>query len=132
MARELIAPFPVFQALLKEAASNLKEFGANWFLTEELIRDAAIIRVNTTALSIPICVAVQLALVRLLEIWGIKPTAVTSHSSGEIAAAYAVGALSLRQAMAASYYRIIITADMSLRKESHKGAIMAVGIRKKE
>ncbi len=128
MARELIAPFPVFQASLEEAASYLKEFGANWSLTEELMRDAATTRVNTTALSIPICVAVQLALVRLLETWGIKPTAVTSHSSGEIAAAYAVGALSLRQAMAASYYRATMAADMSLRKESHKGAMVAVGV----
>ncbi len=128
MARELIAPFPVFQASLEEAAGYLREFGANWSLTEELMRDAATTRVNTTALSIPICVAVQIALVRLLETWGIKPTAVTSHSSGEIAATYAVGALSLRQAMAASYYRATMAADMSLRKESHKGAMVAVGV----
>ena len=92
------------------------------------MRDAATTRVNTTALSIPICVAVQLALVRLLETWGIKPTAVTSHSSGEIAAAYAVGALSLRQAIAASYYRAEMAADISLQKESHKGAMVAVGV----
>lgn len=54
--------------------------------------------------------AVQIALVRLLKSWGIKPAAVTSHSSGEIAAAYAVGALTLRQAMATAYYRAVLAA----------------------
>jgi acyl transferase domain-containing protein len=128
MARELIEPYPVFRASLEEAAGYLKEFGADWSLTEELMRDAATTRVNHTALSIPICVAVQIALVRLLKTWGIEPTAVTSHSSGEIAAAYTVGALSLRQAMAAGYYRAAMAADVSLRKGGPKGAMVAVGV----
>ena len=128
MARELIGPYPVFRASLDEAEDYLKEFGAEWSLVEELMRDAATTRVNTTALSIPICVAIQIALVRLLKTWGIEPTAVTSHSSGEIAAAYAVGALSLRQAMAAGYYRAALAADMSLRSEGPKGAMVAVGV----
>jgi acyl transferase domain-containing protein len=71
---------------------------------------------------------VQIALVRLLKTWGIEPTAVVSHSSGEIAAAYTVGALSLRQAMAAGYYRAAMAADISLRKGGPKGAMVAVGV----
>jgi acyl transferase domain-containing protein len=128
MAHELIEPYPVFRASLEEAAGYLKEFGADWSLTEELMRDAATTRVNLTAFSIPVCVAVQIALVRLLKTWGIEPAAVTSHSSGEIAAAYTVGALSLRQAMAAGYYRAAMAADMSLRKGGPKGAMVAVGV----
>ncbi|KAL9616277.1 MAG: hypothetical protein Q9160_008839 [Pyrenula sp. 1 TL-2023] len=128
MARELIEPYPVFRASLEEAAEHLQEFGAEWSLIEELMRDAASTRVNHTMLSIPVCVAVQIALVRLLKTWGIEPTAITSHSSGEIAAAYTVGALSLRQAMAVGHYRAAMAADMSLKKGSHKGAMVAVGV----
>lgn len=36
----------------------------------------------------PICTAIQIALVELLESFGIVPKAVVGHSSGEIAAAY--------------------------------------------
>lgn len=131
MARELIDVYPIFRATLDEAGCFVKEFGATWSLIEELMmRDASTTRVNTTALSIPICVAVQIALVRLLQTWGIEPTAVTSHSSGEIAAAYAVGALSLRQAMAVGYYRAAFAADMTKRSKGPKGAMVAVGLGK--
>nr|CAG8993141.1 Highly reducing polyketide synthase [Penicillium sclerotiorum] len=128
MARELIEPYPVVRETIDEANGYLKEFGADWCLMEELMRDAATTRVNQTAFSIPICVAVQIALVRLLKTWGIEPAGVTSHSSGEIAAAYAVGALNLRQAMACGYYRATMAADKSLRKAGAKGAMVAVGV----
>jgi acyl transferase domain-containing protein len=130
MARELAAPYPVVRATLDEAERILKELGADWSLTEELLaRDAATSRVHHTELSIPICVAVQVALVRLLKAWGIEPAAVTSHSSGEIAAAYAVGALDLRQAMAAAYYRGAMAWRMTQQKGSGmKGAMVAVGV----
>ncbi|KAL2142027.1 hypothetical protein VTI28DRAFT_1717 [Corynascus sepedonium] len=129
MGRELIEPYPVFKATLREADSYLKDFGADWSLSEELMRDAATTRVNQTALSISICVAVQIALVRLLKTWGITPAAVTSHSSGEIAAAYAAGALSLRQAMACAYYRSSHAAITP--RSGPKGAMAAVGVGEK-
>lgn len=53
----------------------------------------------------PICVALQICLVDLLSSWGIVPSSVASHSSGEIAAAYAAGALSFKEALGAAYYR---------------------------
>ncbi|KAJ6119127.1 hypothetical protein N7523_003407 [Penicillium sp. IBT 18751x] len=132
MARELIEPYPVFQATLCEAERHLRNFGADWSLTEELMRDAATTRVNHTGLSIPICVALQIALVRLLRSWCITPSAVTSHSSGEIAAAYTVGALNMRQAMAVAYYRAALAADKTLGGVSSgpKGAMVAVGVGK--
>ncbi|RDW76674.1 type I polyketide synthase [Aspergillus mulundensis] len=131
MGRELITPYPVFRATLDEAERYLNELGADWSLTEELSKDAGTTRVNDTGLSIPICVAVQIALVRLLKSWGITASAVTSHSSGEIAAAYTVGALSLRQAMAVAYYRAAMAADPTLRSaDGPKGAMVAVGVGK--
>ncbi|KAL2862548.1 uncharacterized protein BJX67DRAFT_296391 [Aspergillus lucknowensis] len=127
MGRELIAAYPVYEASLKEADEYVKAFGADWSVIEELSREEESSRINQVELSTPLCVAVQISLVRLLESWGIKPVAVTSHSSGEIAAAYAVGALSYRSAMAVAYHRAVLAGDKSLRGPT-KGAMIAVGM----
>lgn len=127
MGRELIVAYPIFKASLEEAESYLKDMGAGWSLLEELYRDPETTRVNETGLSIPICVALQISLVRLLRAWGVVPSAVTSHSSGEIAAAYTVGALSYRAAMAVAYYRAVMAADKRLRGPI-PGGMIAVGV----
>lgn len=61
--------------------------------------------VRTPEYSQPLSTALQIALVQLLKSFGIAPKAVVGHSSGEIAAAYAIGALSLESACKASYFR---------------------------
>ncbi|KAM5469274.1 Type I Iterative PKS [Microsporum audouinii] len=127
MGRELIAAYPLFKLSLKEADSYLRELGADWSLMEELGRDTTASRVNQTAFSIPICAAVQISLVRLLESWGVTPAAVTSHSSGEIAAAYAVGAISLRYAMGIAFYRSRLAAEIGLDGDI-RGGMLAVGL----
>ncbi|KAI1134071.1 putative FSP1 [Hypoxylon sp. FL0543] len=127
MGRELILAYPLFKKSLQEADGYLAQLGAGWSLLDELSRDAETTRVNETGLSIPICVALQISLVRLLRAWGVTPTAVTSHSSGEIAAAYTVGAISYQRAMAVAYYRAVLTADKSLRGPV-KGGMVALGL----
>lgn len=82
-------------------------------------------------LSPPLCTAVQISLVRLLASWGIIPTAVTGHSSGEIAAAYAAGALSFKSAMAVTYFR----GEVGLACQDKlvgKGGMIAVGLGSKD
>jgi len=74
-------------------------------MTDELMRDEATSRVSEIDLSQPMSVAIQLCLVDLLKYWGITPSAVTSHSSGEVAAAYAAGALSFKEALGVVYHR---------------------------
>lgn len=69
------------------------------------MRDKITTRVAEIQLSQPISVAIQLCLVDLPESWGIVPTAVTSHSSGEIAAAYVVKILSFKEALGVAYFR---------------------------
>lgn len=60
---------------------------------------------DSADLSQPICTALQVAMVDLLRTWNITPTAVVGHSSGEIAAAYAKGALTRHDAWAIAYHR---------------------------
>lgn len=91
------------------------------------MQDEKTSRVNDTNLSTPLCVALQLALTRLLESWGVTPDAMTSHSSGEIAAACAIGALSLKATMASVFFRGAMASGM-VTFVDHKGAMAAVGL----
>ena len=75
----------------------------------------------------PLTCSIQLALVQLLINWGIKPAAVTGHSTGEVAAAFAAGAISLEEAIVVTYFRGKINAEAVERKTSG-GAMMAVGL----
>lgn len=70
-------------------------------------------------------------MVDLLASWGVNPDSVTGHSSGEIAAAYATGALSLEDAMAVAYYRGVASSHMQ-QNATAKGAMMAVGMSKED
>ena len=56
-------------------------------ISAELSRDEKTSRVNRPEFSQPICTAIQIALVDLLESFGLRPSVVFGHSSGEIAAA---------------------------------------------
>jgi acyl transferase domain-containing protein len=62
-------------------------------------------RVHDTEIAQPLCTAVQIAIVDVLQEWGVSPAAVIGHSSGEIAAAYAAGAFSADVAITVSYFR---------------------------
>lgn len=120
----------VFAETLEEADKQLKELGAPWSLIEELSKPAAETRVNEAELSQPACTAVQVALISLLRSWGITPTSVTGHSSGEIAAAYTAGLLTFKAAIAASYFRG--QAAKQLTEKQKKGAMIALGVGKDE
>jgi acyl transferase domain-containing protein/NADPH:quinone reductase-like Zn-dependent oxidoreductase len=128
MGRELISSYPVFRDALVQAEGYLREFGATYSLMEELYQSEKTTRVNEAALGQPVCVAIQIALVRLLESWGVKPSAVTSHSSGEIASAYAAGALSFRSAMGVVFARGNLAADVAKYSTLGQGGMMAVGL----
>lgn len=84
-------------------------------------------RVGEWRLSLPICVALQLCLVRLLTSWGITPASVTSHSSGEYAAAYAAGALSFTQALQSVFLRVEAGVKY-IEQCGLQGGMLAVGL----
>lgn len=62
-------------------------------------------------------------MVNRLQRNGVEPGDVVGHSSGEIAAAYVSGTLSLKEALAYAYYRGFVTKDQSL-----EGGMAAVGL----
>lgn len=71
--------------------------------------------------------AMQIALVDLLASWNIQPSGLASHSMGEIAAAYAVGALSLAQAVGITLLRMDIFLKHKLHLSSG-GGMLAAGV----
>jgi acyl transferase domain-containing protein/NADPH:quinone reductase-like Zn-dependent oxidoreductase/ubiquinone/menaquinone biosynthesis C-methylase UbiE len=105
MGGDLVSMYPTFSSSLERADLVVRSLGADWSLTEELMKDEAISRINQASVSQPACTAVQLALVDLLSSFGIRPNKVVGHSSGEIAAVYAAGALSFESAMRVAYFR---------------------------
>ncbi|KAK3368030.1 hypothetical protein B0H63DRAFT_424209 [Podospora didyma] len=127
MGRELIKTHPVFADAIQRADKALRDVGADFSILEELSRDKKTTKVGLAHISQPICSAVQLALVDLLASFGIRPSAVTGHSSGEIGAAYAAGALEFDSAMAAAYYRGQSIIQLKKDHPGLKGSMMAVG-----
>ncbi|KAG6281496.1 Type I Iterative PKS [Claviceps purpurea] len=123
--------YKVFAAAMEIAEECLRELGAAWGLKEELVKPEADSFVNDAEISQPSCTAVQIALVALLKSWGINPAAVTGHSSGEIAAAYAAGFITLKTAMAVAFFRGK-AATALIRDQKQSGAMLAVGVSSEE
>ncbi|MWA07387.1 acyltransferase domain-containing protein [Actinomadura sp. LD22] len=92
MGTELADQSDVFAAALAEVEAALEPY-VDWSLTEEL--RGPLQRVDVVQ---PASFAVNVALARLWESFGVVPDAVVGHSQGEIAAAHVAGALPLEDA----------------------------------
>lgn len=66
-------------------------------------------------------------MVNIFSEWGLRPDTVVGHSSGEIAAAYAAGALTARSAIIAAFLRGIIAKDIT-----RSGAMAAIALGREE
>ncbi|KAL9110459.1 MAG: hypothetical protein Q9227_005003 [Pyrenula ochraceoflavens] len=129
MGRELLGRYPVYQNSLLDAGIYLKGLGCSWDPIEELSKGNDVTNVNDPQYSQTLCTVLQVALVDLLDTFGIRPSAVVGHSSGEIAAAYrfCVGALSRQAAWKVAYFRGLLAARL-VKVSKTKGSMMAVGL----
>lgn len=126
MGRDLLR-YAVFERSLCECEEYMAELGCQWQLRHELFKDNAQSRINRPEYSQPICTAVQVAIVDLLASFAIYPRAVVGHSSGEIAAAYCLGAISQKSAWRIAYYRGLFAATL-VRSDRPSGSMLSVNL----
>ncbi|KAL2063467.1 hypothetical protein VTL71DRAFT_5272 [Oculimacula yallundae] len=122
-----LTEFKVFAKAIDDGDEHLRSLGATWSLKSELAKPAEESRINVAEISQPACTAIQLALVMLLQSWGVSATAVVGHSSGEIAAAFTAGLVSFKTALTIAYFRGQAAARLNS-TQFKKGAMLALGI----
>ncbi|KAG6030078.1 Type I Iterative PKS [Claviceps sp. LM458 group G5] len=128
MGLELMG-FDVFRKSLEEASAyTMHVLGSPFDLLREMFRQDSESALSYPHLSQPATTAIQVALIDLFHSFGIDPKHVVGHSSGEIAAAYAGGAISRFGAWEVAYYRGMAAFSIPLRAPKLKGAMMAVGM----
>lgn len=127
MGRELIHDIPSFRDSIRQMDRTLRslDHAPLFSLEDTLLHCTDKGTISQPEVSQPLCTALQVAMVDLLATWGIFPSAVVGHSSGEISAAYACGALSMREAIIVAFYR-----GYACAKASHAppGGMAAIGL----
>ncbi|KAI0388598.1 putative polyketide synthase [Xylariaceae sp. FL0594] len=127
MGKELIQHNESFRCSIRSLDQHLRDVvvGATlaYSIEAELLKPTKDSSLHLASISQPVCTAVQLALVDALKAAGVTPSVVVGHSSGEIAAAYAAGALSASEAITVAHYRGVV-ADA----QKKEGSMAAIGM----
>ncbi|KAL8376833.1 hypothetical protein RB595_007791 [Gaeumannomyces hyphopodioides] len=126
MGLELLQSNDAFKSSIRSLDQHLQSIDGEkprYSIQEELKKAGKKSRISSAEFSQPLCTAVQIALVDTLKAAGVTPQAVVGHSSGEIAAAYAAGALTAGEAITAAHHRGAVTV-----KQEKPGAMAAIGL----
>ncbi|MFZ4831861.1 beta-ketoacyl synthase N-terminal-like domain-containing protein [Rouxiella sp. Mn2063] len=98
MASELMQQDAVFQKIMANKLAILKRY-ADVDISTLFNGEASPELINNTAITQPALIAVEIGVAELLMHYGIRPDWVMGHSLGEIAAAWAFGAFSTKDAL---------------------------------
>ena len=126
MGLDLLDSNPTFARSIRALDEHLRALPKDtpeWSIEGELRKPGKRSRVQKAEFSQPLCTAIQIALIDTLSSVGIQPDAVVGHSSGEIAAAYAVGGLTAGEAIMVAMYRGVVT-----KFSQRSGAMAAIGL----
>ncbi|GFF62126.1 putative acyl carrier protein [Aspergillus udagawae] len=125
MGKSLIERVKPFRQDILDMEATLKRLDdpPSWSISDELMKPGRETRMNETEITQPLCTALAVALVNQLRRWGLAATSVIGHSSGEIAAAYASGAITAEFAIILAYYR-----GLAAKQQEGKGAMVSVGL----
>ncbi|KAI1122100.1 hypothetical protein F5Y10DRAFT_287542 [Nemania abortiva] len=130
MGKALVQYFPSARAVFEELDNVLQSLPnpPHWSIVSEVTESRTTEHLQHPEFSQPLVTALQLAILDVLESWGIKATRVVGHSSGEIAAAYAAGFLSRANAIKAAFYRGLAAVKCRDNSIESKVGMLAVGL----
>ncbi|KAL9094793.1 MAG: hypothetical protein Q9165_003064 [Trypethelium subeluteriae] len=128
MGLNLCERFPVAREVIGRLDKTLRSLpnGPCWSAYDELTSPRSKSHIQLPEFSQPLVTILQIAILSVLESWGIEWCAVAGHSSGEIACAVAAGLLSPEEAVKVAYYRGLLSD--SLKSERKSTGMLAVGL----
>lgn len=122
MGQELLAGEPLFREWVERIDAVFRPL-AGWSVLDELSSGEQESRIERTEFAQPALFAVQVGVFEVLRARGLHPRATFGHSVGEVAAAYAAGALTLDQAT-----RVIFERSRAQAPTAGRGKMAAVGL----
>ncbi|KAI8292598.1 Lovastatin nonaketide synthase [Colletotrichum sp. SAR11_57] len=133
MCKSLLASIPWTREIIDELDASLQTlptaYRPIWTLRQRLCCDGVESQPTEARFSQPLCAAVQLVLLRLLEAAGIKFTTIVGHSSGEIVCAAAARYITPFQAIRIAYLRgLAVTTSDAEPPDGARGAMLAAEI----
>ncbi|KAI1497898.1 hypothetical protein F5X99DRAFT_395284 [Biscogniauxia marginata] len=133
MSRSVFRTNQVYRETIRNLDQVLRDClePPTWTIEERIMAEKESSRIHEAAISQPVCTALQIGLIDVMKSLNIGFHTVIGHSSGEIAAAYAAGRLSARDAILISYYRGLF-AHLASGPEGQKGGMLAAGMSESE
>ncbi|KAI1120200.1 polyketide synthase [Nemania abortiva] len=129
MGKDLFQNNGNFRRVIRKLDAVLRSLPCppSWSIEQTILDEPGVSNIDNVRLSQPVCTAIQIGLVDLLQAWNVQPSAVVGHSSGEIAAAYAAGLLTMEQAVLIAFFRGLAASDLT-----EPGRMIAAGMEPKE